>query len=81
MKPSIKDIYHTELIEECKLNLDKSAYGKNGMLKKDFYHWRKIDRRNNQSFWPKIIIEDKQCFTFLGYGSLQKILLAVLLSI
>ena len=75
INPYMKEIYHTELIQEWKLNLYTAAYLKKLDKKKEFRQ-----RKNNligmiaKKFWPKLLLETWNGFLFRVLCCLQQII-------
>ena len=59
--PQIKEIYHPEIIQERKLNIDSAEYEKNMTL--THVPSTKKYRKDEFKHWPKSIKSTMQCFT------------------
>ena len=62
--PQIKEIYHPEIIQEWKLNIDAAEYEKNMAKSHLLSHKKKINRIDDFEHWPASIKSVLQWFTF-----------------
>ena len=63
--PQIKEIYHPEIIQEWKLNIDAAEYEKNMTLSLVTSTKKKMNRIDEFKHWPKSIKSTLQWFPFL----------------
>ena len=62
--PKIKEINHTEIIQERKLNIDAAEYEKNMAKTNIPFDKKKINRQADQDHWPVSIKSTLQWFPF-----------------
>ena len=63
--PQLKEIYHPEILQEWKLNIDAKEYEKNMLIMLKQSSKKKINRIDNFDHWPKSIKELLNGFHFL----------------